>query len=78
MRRHAVEATGDLVCYRELCSMRCVDRQLADDLSGSHDDARFASIRDSRATFLAASSSSGTWAPVPNQISSGVWPRNAE
>ena len=37
-----------------------------------HDTVRFTSIRDWRATFLAASSSAGMWLPVPKYISFGV------
>jgi len=49
--------------------------------AGSHvmqDRARFTSILSARASFLAASSSSGISPPVPKYISSGVWPLNAE
>ena len=49
--------------------------QLAIDTSNSHvghDVARFTSIRDWRAAFLPASSSSGIGLPVPKYISSGV------
>ena len=49
--------------------------QLEIEVSGSHvghDVVRFTSIRDWRATFLAASSSAGIWLPVPKYISFGV------
>ena len=43
-----------------------------------HRAARLTSSRLRRASCFAAASSSGTPAPVPKYISSGVWPRNAE
>ena len=61
--------------FLEQCLARSARGQPARATSGwhvGHDVARFTSIRDWRATFLAAASSSGMWAPVPKYISSGV------
>ena len=44
----------------------------------AHRFARLEARRSSRARALRSASWSGTWAPVPKYISSGVWPRNAE
>ncbi len=55
--------------------MRGCCRQLAinsDGLHVGHEVARFSFVRDSRAAFLSASSSSGMRSPVPKYISSGV------
>ena len=56
-------------------AQRIVRRQLASatrDWHVAHNVARFTSIRDWRATILAAPSSAGTRFPVPKYISSGV------
>ncbi len=66
---------SDLKWWQEFCFVRSVCLQLAIDSTGwhvRHDTARFTSILDWRATFLAASSSSGMRFPVPKYISLGV------
>jgi hypothetical protein len=59
---------SDLEFSKERCSLRGAGRQLARATRGWnvwHDVARFTTIRDWRAAFLAASSSLGMWSSVP-------------